>query len=173
VSDRLIEVGKLGRPHGVRGELRLHLHNPDTDVFDHTSDVDLYLPGQPSRKLRVEHIRFVHGGAIVALEGVTDRDTAAALTHGLVRVAEADLPQPADDEVWLSDLVGADVIDADSREPLGRVRGLLQMGGRDLIDVALHGGGSALLPVDAPAIIELGRLRGQIAVRGLWYWRSE
>jgi ribosomal 30S subunit maturation factor RimM len=90
----------------------------------------------------------------------------------VLSAAAAELPPPEADEVYLQDLVGADVIDADSRKVVGRVRGIVTAG-RDLLDIALHGGGSALLPPDADAIVELGRVPGQVAVRDLGDWRSE
>ena len=35
-----IEIGVVARPHGVRGELRVHLHNPESTALD---DAELIL----------------------------------------------------------------------------------------------------------------------------------
>ena len=34
MSRSLLEIGSVCRPHGLRGELRVKLHDPSSDVFD-------------------------------------------------------------------------------------------------------------------------------------------
>ena len=168
-----IEIGRVGRPHGVRGELRVHLHNPASEVLDTLDDLDIHVPGQPARTYAIESVRGATGGPILALRGVDDREAAAQLTHGVLRVAADQLPPPAADEVWLGDVVGAAVLDAATRTRVGVVRGIVVAGGHDLLHVTLDAGGSALLPPDSPAVVELGRTVGQIVVRDIADWRSE
>ena len=34
-----VEIGVVARPHGVRGELRVHLHNPESTALDAAEEV--------------------------------------------------------------------------------------------------------------------------------------
>jgi 16S rRNA processing protein RimM len=103
-----VEIGAVARAHGVRGELRVVLHNPTSTALD---GVDAVFVGE--RELALESARPVAGGAyLVRLAGIGDRDQAEALRGAPVAVARADLPL-ADDEVLLVDLVGCRVELAD------------------------------------------------------------
>jgi 16S rRNA processing protein RimM len=108
----LLEVGRIGRPHGVRGEVVVTL------VTDRTERVS---PGvvldAGGRDLRIETSRRHQDKWLVAFEGVHDRDAAAAL-GGTVLRAEA-LPAGAD-ELWVHELVGAEVTEVNGRRR-GRV----------------------------------------------------
>jgi 16S rRNA processing protein RimM len=94
-----VEIGAVARAHGVRGELRVVLHNPTSTALD---GVDAVFVGE--RELALESARPVAGGAYLV--------QAEALRGAPVAVARADLPL-ADDEVLLVDLVGCRVELAD------------------------------------------------------------
>ena len=105
--DGLLEVGKLGRPHGVRGEIYLTL----------TSD-------RPERKLpgtrffiggawrTIESIRPANDRFLVVLDGLGVREEAAKLTNEVV------YGEPIDDPaaLWVHDLVGARVVGVDGAD---------------------------------------------------------
>ncbi|MSP90805.1 MAG: 16S rRNA processing protein RimM [Myxococcales bacterium] len=170
---RRIEVGRIGRPHGVHGELRVHLHDPGSTVLDAVEAIDVHVPGQPARTFAIHSVRGATGGPILALRGIDDREAAARLTHGTLQVDADQLPPPGADEIWLADLVGAAVLDADTRARVGVVRGIVVAGGHDMLHLTLDAGGSVLLPPGSPAIEELGRVAGEIVVRDIHDWRSE
>lgn len=103
-SDGRIEIGVVARPHGVRGELRLALHNPASTALD---EAEIVFVG--GRELAVESSRPVPGGAcLVRLTGITDRDQADALRGQPVEVARDEI-ELDDDEVLLVDLIGCRV----------------------------------------------------------------
>ncbi|MGA0862557.1 MAG: ribosome maturation factor RimM [Ilumatobacteraceae bacterium] len=108
----LLEVGKIGRPHGVRGDL----------VVTFTSDVaSRREPGArlvvTSRsgpvELLVESCR-VHGERhVVHFAGIDDRTAAERLVN-LVLFAEP--VAGGDDTLWVHELIGSRVVDATGRE---------------------------------------------------------
>lgn len=105
----LLEIGYLGKPHGLRGELRLTLHNPEGDALDCVERLVLRLRGQ-LEELELEAIRGGSNPAIVAFKGVESRNDAERLKGATVFVHRADLPPLEPGEYYLSDLVGAQVI---------------------------------------------------------------
>jgi 16S rRNA processing protein RimM len=105
----LLEVGRIVKPHGLRGEVIVHLV---TDRVERLAPgVTLHSPAGP---LRVEHSRPHQRRWIVAFEGVSDRTGAESL-HGLVLEA-APLEDP--DALWVHELIGSEV-----RDKLGAVLG--------------------------------------------------
>lgn len=117
-DDPWIYIGRVARPHGVRGGVKIHLENPDSDVLAEGLVLRLEQPKKPAREVVVS--RF-YGQANVDLEGVTDRDAAEALRNAQLHVRRSDFPALDDDETYLVDLIGAEVRHAD-----GHVLGVLE-----------------------------------------------
>jgi 16S rRNA processing protein RimM len=102
-SDDRVEIGVVARAHGVRGELRIALHNPASTALDRAET--LFVGG---RELAVESVRPVQGAALVLVAGVDDRDKADALRGQPVAVAR-DAIELDEEEFLLIDLVGCRV----------------------------------------------------------------
>jgi 16S rRNA processing protein RimM len=109
-SDDRVEIGAVARAHGIRGEVRIVLHNPESDALERAERVFV-----GAREVAVVSARPVNGACLVLLEGVSDRDQADALRGQPVAVARDDLALD-DDEVLLVDLVGCRVELADGSD---------------------------------------------------------
>jgi 16S rRNA processing protein RimM len=111
----LLEVGRVVRAHGLRGELMVDL------VTDRTERV---APGSQlhtdSRVLTVSSSRPHQGRYLVTFDDVTDRAGADALVGSTLRADAVDDP----DAVWVHDLIGSVVREADGTER-GRVVSVL------------------------------------------------
>ena len=104
---RRIEVGYVARAHGVRGEVAVVPLVPGSTSV---GEVDAVWIG--GRRYAVAKARPVNDGYLLVLDGVTDRDVAAALRGQAVEVDRDDLDLE-DDDVLLADLVGCKVVTAD------------------------------------------------------------
>lgn len=101
-TDR-IEIGGVARPHGIRGEIAIVTHDPDSTTL---SSVDKIFIG--SDEYAIAHARATHRGWLVALEGVDSRNEAERLRGAAVCVDRSALCL-APDDVLLADLVGCEV----------------------------------------------------------------
>lgn len=104
-----LEVGYIQGAFGVRGEVKLFLHNHESDLFDSARDVVLVDPkgGRWAAKLGS---RSGAGKRILGqLVGLTDRDVANALRDWRILVDTATLPELDDDEFYMWQLEGAEV----------------------------------------------------------------
>lgn len=133
-----LEIGRLGRPHGLRGELMVSL------TTDRTERV---APGSTwwvaGGEVTVEACRPHQGRYRVKLSGIDDRDAAATLTG--VHVYAAPLSGAVADDVdvvWVHEVIGAEVVDRDGRSH-GRVEAVEANPAHDLL--VLEGG--ALVPM--------------------------
>jgi 16S rRNA processing protein RimM len=107
-------IGYVARAHGLRGELRVHTHDPDSATL---FDVDRVWIGGAAYD--VEDARPTNGAVLLTVAGVADRDAAEALKGQGVEVAREDVPL-AEGEYLLADLPGCEVLDG-AGASLGRV----------------------------------------------------
>jgi 16S rRNA processing protein RimM len=73
------------------------------------------------------------GEAVIAFEGIGDRNQAEALKGTELFVDRAALPQPEEEEFYHADLIGLEVRDSEGRV-LGKVIGLHNFGASDVLE---------------------------------------
>jgi len=108
-----LELGRVGRPHGVKGEVVVTLH---TDRPERTTPGAVLRAGD--RTLVVASARRHQGRWLVRFEGIADRDAAEEL-RGATLVGEP-LDDPGEGGIWVHELVGDEVRDVHG-SALGRV----------------------------------------------------
>ena len=101
-----VEIGVVARAHGIRGEVVVALHDPESTALDVASE--LWLDGTA---YAIEGVRGGNHGPLVALAGVVDRTTAETLRGRRVEVDRAVVA--TDDDVLLGDLIGFEVRTSD------------------------------------------------------------
>ena len=166
-----IDIGRIGRPHGTKGQVRVQLFNPDTELLQRVAVIRAHVAGRPAFALVLEAMRPVHDAVIATFKGVADREGASKLTHAVLSVDERELPEPAEDEFYLHQVIGAIVYEAETGERVGQVIGLMETH-TDLLAIKLDAGGEAMVPVQSDAIESMGRERGKIVIRHIEDWRS-
>lgn len=131
--DKLIEIGVIGRAHGVCGEMRIFLHNENSDILN-ASPTSLLLR-QEGRLASCEIERVRHGGKhyVVALVGVHTRAEAEKLNGAHLLVLRANLPKPEPDEFYIQDILGLEAMDNDVL--LGKVTSSRAQGEIEVITV--------------------------------------
>ena len=147
-----IEVGEVGSPHGLRGQLRLWAHQAGAPSLGPGRSVLLERDG---RWLAATVAAVApHGrGMLLALEGVDDRDAAARLTGMRILVRAADLPTA--DEFYHHELHGFAMVTTDGRE-LGTIADTFATGLND-VWVVRGAAGEHLIPVIADVVREIDR----------------
>ncbi len=103
----LLEIGGVARAHGIRGEVAIVTHDPDSTILERCGSV--WIDGV---ERAVVAARDTQRGWLVQLEGVTTRTEAEALRGRPVEV-ERDKLELEDDDVLLHDLVGCEARLAD------------------------------------------------------------
>jgi len=119
----LLEVGRIAKPHGLRGEVVVAL---TTDVLDRVAPGSVL---QTDRgPLQVVSSRPHQHRWIVAFAGITSREAAEAL-HGRILQAE---PLDDYDALWVHELIGAELFTPDGRS-WGRVEAVEANPASDLL----------------------------------------
>jgi 16S rRNA processing protein RimM len=149
-------VGRIGRPHGVRGELAVEVRTDDPELRLAAGAVLVTEPAAAG-PLTVTRSRWHSGKLLMSFDGVSDRDAADQLRGVLLVVDSAELEDIADpDEFRDHQLIGLAVY-GPSGDHVGEVTDVLHSG-QDLLIVAGAGaraGAEIMIPFVAPIVPEV------------------
>ncbi len=159
--NKYIQVGKITKPHGIKGEVRIYPYSEDPDSFSDYPEI-LIVQESGCSSLSVDR-SSPHGKvAIVKLAGVNDRTGAEELAGLEVWVEKERLPGLAPDEFFWHDLVGLKVATETGRE-LGKVKALFSTGGHDVL-VIRGAGHEYLIPAKQEFMLEVDQDEGTLIV---------
>ena len=132
----LLEVGRITKPHGIRGEVIVQLTTDRTErvrpgAVLHTSD---------GRVLEVLGSKPHQNGWIVRFDGVYDRNGADALRGSVLSAEPIDDP----DALWVHELLGATVVVQGEADAVGTIASIEANPASDLLVLST----GALVPVD-------------------------
>jgi 16S rRNA processing protein RimM len=152
VSSDLIQVGRVAGAFGVRGEVRITSFTADPVALVDYKDLRRE-DGSPG--LTLTSGRAVKGGVIVRAKEVETREQAEALRGLKLYISRDRLPDPEEDEFYVTDLIGLAVETAEG-EALGRVKAVQDFGAGDLLEIAPpEGGATWYLPFTREAVPEV------------------
>jgi 16S rRNA processing protein RimM len=109
-----IELGRIGAPWGVKGWVHIDTYtDPPEGLLEYRQWVLRLGTGERVTRRLAEG--RPHSDRLVArLEGIEDRDRAAALTGAVIEVDRAELPPTGDREYYRADLIGLKVTNLES-----------------------------------------------------------
>lgn len=125
-------MGRIGAPHGVRGEVKLTSFTVDPLAIARYGPLGTNRPGLT---LEIVSARAVSKGIVARLKGVADRTAAEALRGVELYVERSALPAVTDpDEFYYADLIGLEARLTDG-SVIGTVSAIPNYGAGDLIEV--------------------------------------
>ena len=152
MSSDLIQVGRVAGAFGVRGEVRITSFTADPVALVDYKDLKRE-DGSPG--LTLTSGRAVKGGVIVRAREVETREQAEALRGLKLYIPRDRLPEPEEDEFYVTDLIGLKVETAEG-EALGSVKAVQDFGAGDLLEIApIEGGATWYLPFTREAVPEV------------------
>jgi 16S rRNA processing protein RimM len=163
-----VVVARLGKPHGLRGELTVDVRTdePERRFARGASLLVEPPPGSsfPFRTLTVASARWHQSVLLLGFDEVTDR-TAAEAARGVVLHAEiaADASPEDPDEFYDHQLVGLAVHDLDDTV-IGTLVGLVHGGAQDLLRVETPDGREALVPFVSALVPVVDVAGGRVVV---------
>lgn len=122
----LLEIGRIGKPHGLRGEVTAVITSDRPERTAPGAVWRLSTGSVTVRSARAHQQRWV-----VVLDGITTREQAEGLTGQVIQAEAIDDP----DALWVHELVGADVVTPDGIS-WGRVVAVLANPADDLLELA-------------------------------------
>jgi 16S rRNA processing protein RimM len=129
---------------GVRGEVRLFLHHRESDLFAQWRDAVLIAPSGARYGVRLRAREGAGKRVLGAFEGVQGRNEVEGLKDWRLVIPEAELPRLEDDEFYLRDVVGAEVVVGDT--VVGKVVQVHETQSADILEVDVGADSSAFVP---------------------------
>ncbi len=130
----------VGRPHGVRGEVRAHPFNKDSELL---LELDLvlvrFVDGErkgEEHEVSIDDVRPTNDAFLVKLHAVDTRDAAEEIRGAQLCARRGDFPPLEEGEFYACDLEGAKVSVSDSAEDakeVGVVRALASYPSVDIL----------------------------------------
>ena len=153
-------MGVVGRPHGVRGLVRVHSYTADPAALAG------YGPLLDDRG-RSWTIAW-RGEGVAELRDATgrplaDRTAAEALVNTRLYLDRDRLPPPEEDEFYLADLVGMAAVDADGAA-IGRVAIVHDYGAGVSLEIERDGAAPLLVPFTRACVPEVDVAAGRLVV---------
>ena len=172
MSTTQVVVGRIGKPHGIRGELSVE---PRTDEPDRRFAAGAVLLTQEPRgsvphgqgrptSLTVEATRWHQDRLLVRFAEIADRNAAEA-ARGLVLTADVPADETPEDpeEFYDHQLVGLRVETTESAV-VGEVAGIQHGAGQDLVVVRTPDGEDVLVPFVTALVPEVDVAGGRLVV---------
>jgi len=160
VSERLIVMGVIGKPHGVRGLLRVSAFTEDPGAL---ADYEPLL----DRRGRKFALEWVNGNVAQLTEilhtgrrKITDRTTAETLTNVELLAPRSAFPEPDEEEFYLADLIGLLARD-ESGKNLGTIAAVHDYGGGPSLEIAP---GALIVPFTRLAVPVVDLAAGHVVV---------
>lgn len=156
LRDDLVLMGFVGKPHGVRGDVKIVPETDDPLRFEELDRIFLERGGGID-EVQVEAVRLQSSARgvipVLTLQGVDGREQADALRGSRVFAAEDDLPL-SEDEFFLNDLVGLHAVSEDG-DDVGRIADVLSLPAGPVLVIAREGRPDAMVPAVPEFIVDI------------------
>jgi len=164
MTQELIIVATVIRPHGRYGDVRLRLETVHPDILMKSSRV--YLGTDAEAPAEVEKIRMHKGAPLLKLSGIDSIDAANILKGKAVCLPKEDLAPLQSGEYFLHDLVGLNVFDHKGDE-IGKTRWIMETGATPVLVVTARDGEEILIPFSPDAVDDVSLEENRLTLADL------
>ena len=161
---QFLTVARLVRTHGTRGELAAELETEDLSLFDPGVELELWDGDRARRSVRIRETRAHGDRLLIQFEGIDNLSQAELLAGWSVQIPATARPPAAPGSYYVADLVGCQMVDADSGRVVGKVQGWMETGAVPVLEVQ-DGKREILVPFAASICVEIDPANRTIRVR--------
>jgi 16S rRNA processing protein RimM len=143
-KDPCIEIGRVARAQGIRGEIRVDSWTDWPERFLAGGSIFIQPSAGEGAWHQVVRTRLQGRTVILKLAGVDDRDQADMLRGAVLKIKNSDRPPLHDGQYYIRDVIGLTVRTEDGRV-IGKINDVLKMPAQDLY-VVTGSGREILIP---------------------------
>jgi 16S rRNA processing protein RimM len=161
-----VRVGRLTKPHGLKGALKVELYTDDPDRrFTPGAIFDLQVPTSSpwhGKTLELIELRFYNGSPVGFFVGVSDRSAAETLVKAILWVDQDPAQLPEESDAWYDyQLVGLRALRGGVE--VGRVARVEHFPAQDLLVIATETG-DVLVPFVAAIVPAVDIVAGTVTI---------
>ena len=161
---RFLEIGKITKTQGLKGEVRVQFFCDDADVIGEFET--LYL-NKGEKPIYVEYCRPLKNDVVVMKFEDVDVVEEAQKYIGKMLYMDREEVELPEDTWFIQDLIGLDVIDADNGRVYGKVDDVLQNGPTDVYSIKTPEGKQLMFPSIPEILLETDIDGGKMIIRPL------
>lgn len=157
MQDRLIEMGIIVAPLGIKGEVKL---NPLCAIAQFKKYSQFYDKDGHALKLNVKRIQ--KNQLVLKLDDICDRNQAETIRGMSIFVKRSELPNLAKDTYYICDLLNLDVYE--NGQKIGVVSGVENYGASDVMEITLSDKNKKLIAMSKQTIQNVDIQNGKVNV---------
>ena len=158
-----LEIGKIVTVHGLRGDVKVQ---PWCDSPEFLCAFPVLYLGKEKKDVEVIDARVQKNMAVLRLGGYETVEQAETLRNQMLYLHREDV-ELEDGTYFVQDLMGLEVLDADSGVSYGILKDVLQTGANDVYVVQPEGRKEVLIPAIPDVIVETNLEEGCMKIRPL------
>ena len=158
-----LEIGKIVNVHGLRGDVKVV---PWCDAPEFLCEFDTLYLGKAQKPVNVTAARLQKGNVLLHLEGV-DTVEAAEQLRNQVLYMDRDEVELEEGVYFIQDLIGLEVLDADTGKSYGKLSDVMQTGANDVYEIKDETGKTVLIPAIPDVVQETDLDGGVMRIRPL------
>ena len=163
MKNRYLETGKVVGTHGVKGMARVQLWADSQDFLSKFKRV--YTDKNGENKLEIIKAQAHGNVCIVAFKGINTIEEIEKYRGTVLYIDRNDIKLPKG-HYFIADLIGCNVIDADTTEALGVITEVSETGANDVWHI-LKDNKEYLVPAIPPVIVKVDTENDTVIIRPL------
>lgn len=153
-KEKYLECGKAVSTHGVRGTLRLECYCDTPEKLAKMRRMYIKNETGEMKLMKVRAASVQKTMVLVTFEDITDLNQ-AILYKGTTFYADRADMKLEKNQVFIADILGLDIIDADSGEKYGTLADVITPGGREVYVIDDVRGGQFMIPCVPEFIVKI------------------
>ncbi|MBN1962582.1 MAG: 16S rRNA processing protein RimM [Deltaproteobacteria bacterium] len=165
-----IPFATITKAHGVHGEVRAKPLRSNTYLPEATQQVRVVSQSGPPKILSLKSVRLANNAILISFDQITQREDAQKLSRAIIEVDTATLPQLADGELYLFELIDVNVVD-ETGVYIGVIVNFMENRNQEILVIHDINDQEKLLPLADDTIINFNRVEHSVRLRipnGLW-----
>ena len=131
----LVPLGKIVKPHGILGELKIRLFNSESETLKVGQSVWVGLEKKDYEPYIIEKISLQFEKSRLKFKNVNDRNSAELFRNFTLSVCRDEFPEIIDEEFYLVDLIGFNVVDQTGKT-VGEVSDIMENPASDILIIS-------------------------------------
>ena len=144
MSPSVLFLGKILKEWGIRGQVKVLSYNPSSDLYLDLKKIYVEMP-EGLKLMPIESVRRHGIHWVFKFPGYENPESCRELRGLQIGLPREDLPEPAEGEYYLSDLVGIPVIGTRG-ESIGAIQSWTTVGETEVMVVKRQAGGELMIP---------------------------
>ena len=150
--EQFLQVGVISSTHGVRGEVKVFPTTDDPQRFKSLKNVILDT-GKEQIPLEIQGVKFFKQFVMLKFKGIDNINDIERYKRSSLFVTREDAVELEEDEYYIADLIGMDVITDEGEE--GKLVDVIETGANEVYVVEFDKYGEVLIPAIHDCILDV------------------